>query len=95
MERRFTQSVTAAVEKRADGRRAIVGHAAVYYRADDPGTEYQLFPDLKERIMPGAFDRAAREDDVRALFNHQPDNLLGRTTAKTLALTIDEKGLRY
>ncbi len=45
--------------------------------------------------MPGAFDRAVREDDVRALRNHDVDNLLGRTKSGTLRLSVDSQGLRY
>jgi len=32
---------------------------------------------------------------VRALLNHAPDNILGRTAAGTLRLTTDDVGLRY
>lgn len=73
----------------------ITGYAAVYYRADDPGTEFELWKGMRERIMPGAFDRAIREDDVRALFNHDSSLILGRTKAATLRLSTDERGLRY
>ncbi len=45
--------------------------------------------------MPGAFDRAIREDDVRGLFNHSPDMVLGRTKAKTMRLSVDAMGLAY
>jgi hypothetical protein len=49
-----------------------------------------------ERIAPGAFRSAlARPDDVRALFNHDPSLLLGRTANGTLRLTEDARGLRY
>lgn len=97
MERRFVpvQSAPVRVETREDGSRFIVGYASVFFSASDPGTEYELWPGIKERIMPGAFDRAAREDDVRGLFNHEADNLLGRTTARTLTLSVDGRGLKY
>lgn len=96
VERRFTAQARArvALEERAEGAPKIVGYAAVYYDGT-PETEYELWKGVRERIMPGAFDRAIREDDVRGLFNHNPDNLLGRTSAKTLRLTSDKTGLRY
>lgn len=96
MERRFSPAASHRVEVRADGdsARAIQGYAAVYYDGTE-GTEYRLFSDLVERIMPGAFDRAIAEaDDVRALFNHDSSLVLGRTPA-TLSLKSDETGLKY
>lgn len=87
---------TIPTEVRADDEGGkLAGYAAVFYRADDPGTEFQLWPGLKERIMPGAFERAIAEDDVRGLFNHDANIVLGRNTAGTLALSEDGQGLRY
>ena len=74
----------------------IVGYASVFFDKDDQGTEFEIFDGFVERIMPGAFDRAIREnDDVRALFNHDPDNMLGRSESGTLRLSVDRRGLRY
>lgn len=51
---------------------------------------------FKERIMPGAFSRTLKENaDVRALKNHDPNFVLGRTKAGTLKLEQDSKGLRF
>jgi HK97 family phage prohead protease len=73
----------------------ISGYAAVYYDAGDPGSEYRLWDDLVERIMPGAFDSAIRDNhDVRALFNHDPSMILGRL-GTTLRISSDATGLRY
>lgn len=47
-----------------------------------------------ERIAPGAFAEAIRHDDVRALFNHDPNYVLGRNTAGTLELREDDNGLQ-
>ncbi len=96
MERRFVGAAQCRVriENRADDKRAIVGYGAVYYDGT-PATEFKLWSGTVERIMPGAFDRAVKEDDVRALFNHDPNHLLGRSTAGTLKLSTDETGLRY
>jgi uncharacterized protein len=73
----------------------IQGYGAVYYDPADEGSEYRLWSDMAERIRPGAFDRAVREDDVRGLFNHESSEILGRTTNNTLVLSVDSKGLRY
>jgi HK97 family phage prohead protease len=74
----------------------VQGHASVYFDAADPGTRYMLWEDVEERVMPGAFDRALRENqDVRALFNHDSNQVIGRTSSGTLKLSTDDKGLRY
>ena len=98
VEKRFVgqDQAEVRVEEKTKGKPEIVGYAAVFYREDDPGTEYELWTDMRERIMPGAFDRAIKEgDDARALFNHDPNQILGRRSAKTLALDADDKGLLY
>jgi len=97
MERRFL-SVTACpvrLEERGSDPPFVVGYAAVFHDDADPGTEYQLYDDLRERVMPGCFDRSLKEDDCRGLLNHSPDQLLGRMGAGTLKLSCDAKGLRY
>jgi HK97 family phage prohead protease len=73
----------------------LVGYAAPFYQRGNAGTEYQLYDDLVERIMPGCFDRALKEDDCRALFNHNVDFILGRASAGTMKLSVDKVGLRY
>lgn len=50
---------------------------------------------FKEIIEPGAFGEAlAGGPDVRALFNHDSNMVLGRTTNGSLALAEDAHGLR-
>jgi HK97 family phage prohead protease len=96
MERRMTPTGDVKVETRADGGQTLVGYAAVFYRDGDAGTEYRLGPDVVERIAPTAFNRALQEKhDARALFNHDPNMLLGRAGAGTLRLSVDARGLRY
>lgn len=48
-----------------------------------------------EFIERGAFEPARLEDDVRALFNHTPNMVLGRTRSKTLRLWVEDSGLGY
>mgnify|MGYP001558303859 CR=1 FL=1 len=87
LERRHFTLDALRVEARADGKRRIVGHAAVFN---------QLSEDLggfREQIAPGAFAEAIKTDDVRALLNHNPDFILGRNTAGTLTLAEDARGL--
>lgn len=90
MERRFLKG--AQVRAKAGDKPGIEGYAAVF------DEEYVLYEDtgmrMVETIAPGAFS-AVLDQDVRCLFNHEPDNVLGRTTNKTLRLAEDKKGLSY
>lgn len=84
--------MTLPVEGRAGetGERRLSGYAALY------GVEATIGGFFREVIEPGAFRAAlARKDDVRALFNHDPNLILGRTAAGTVTLSEDERGLRY
>jgi HK97 family phage prohead protease len=47
-----------------------------------------------EEIAVGAADDVMN-DDVRGLFNHEPNLVLGRTKAGTMTMHIDTVGLRY
>lgn len=86
------------VERRAAAGQAggdvaeIVGHAAVY---DEWTTLYEgSYWVWREVVRPGAFDRALREkQDVRCLFNHDPNFILGRTKSGTTTLSSDKTGL--
>lgn len=71
-----------------DGPKYIEGYAAVFNkRSQDLGG-------FQEVMMPGAFNNVMG-DDVRALFNHKSDFVLGRSKSGTLELTQDEVGLKY
>lgn len=88
----------ASVRMDGDTPQAITGYGAVFYNANDPGTEYRIWNDFYERIMPGAFDRALREDDVRSMFNHDANQLLGRRRfhdEDSMRISVDSVGLRY
>lgn len=77
------------IERRNDDTKAITlrGHAAVFNSlSEDLGG-------FREQIIPGAFKEAIETDDIRALFNHDPNFVLGRNRAKTLTLAEDARGL--
>jgi uncharacterized protein len=69
----------------------IVGYAALFNEETVIGSYYGF----REVIAPGAFADAITNDDVRALFNHDVNIVLGRNVSKTLRLEEDETGLRY
>ena len=50
---------------------------------------------FREKIDKGAFDDAIAKSDVRALKNHDPNLLLGRTTSGTLRLDSNAVGLKF
>lgn len=75
------------METREDGEDLYIeGYFAVF------NSVYELWPGATESIAPGAFDESAG-DDVRALYNHNTDLVLGRTTAGTMEIRQDEHGL--
>lgn len=79
-----------------DGKQpTISGYAARYYVPGDSTTEFLLWENAVERIKPGAFDQALQSSDVRALFNHDPNYVLGRNKSGTLQLASDDRGLSY
>jgi Escherichia/Staphylococcus phage prohead protease len=86
IERRAVAEVRA--KEKDDGGSTIEGYAAVFnVMSEDIG--------FREVIMSGAFDRALKEQhDVRALVNHDSNQILGRTKSGTLTLEVDEHGLR-
>lgn len=53
------------------------------------------FSDWDEEVAPGAWAKTISEGDIRSMFNHNTDRLLGRTKSKTLTLSEDDTGLRY
>jgi len=71
-----------------DGVTHLVGYAALFnvWSLDLGG--------WVEMVEPGAFTTSLKTADVRALFNHEEQYILGRTKAGTLTLAEDETGLR-
>lgn len=77
------------VDDTLDGK--IVGHASVFDSWSE--TLGGIFP-FKEIVRKGTFKDTIKVDDIRALFNHDPNYVLGRNIAGTLELEEDEIGLR-
>lgn len=55
---------------------------------------YEGSPEVREVIEAGAFTKTLRESDVRAVWNHNSDFVLGRKSNRTLSLWEDSRGLR-
>lgn len=69
---------------------AIDGYASVF---DSWSEELGGNQPFRERVVKGAFEETIQNDDIRALFNHDPNYVLGRNKAGTLILEEDDKGL--
>lgn len=73
-----------------DGTFEIEGHAAVFNRHS------QDLGGFVEQVDRRAFNKTLADGpDTRALFNHNPSFILGRTRAGTLDLSTDAIGLHY
>lgn len=76
----------------ANGAPVIRGYGAVYNVVTTIGGEEYGFDEM---FAPGAFAQSITEADVRCMFNHDTDNVLGRTKPGTLRLAEDATGLAY
>lgn len=71
-----------------NGKTFVRGYAAVFNSMSEDLGGY------KEIIDPAFFNEVL-QDDVRCLLNHSDNNVLGRSTAGTLTLDVDAKGLFF
>ena len=87
-ETRIFQFEKLNVEERADGMGPkITGYAAVFDKwSEDLGG-------FREKIRAGAFKKAIGKSDVRGLFNHDSNYVLGRQSNGTLTIKEDKNGL--
>lgn len=84
---RQIRSIASQFETREENNERIIeGYFAVF------NSNYDIAPGMSESIAPGAF-RNTLAGDIRALVNHDTTLVLGRTTARTLELSEDERGL--
>lgn len=85
--RNLEQTVEIRNDEGTEGN-AITGYALKFSRwSQDLGG-------FKEIISPGALD-GADMSDVRALIDHTPTNIIGRNTAGSLKIEIDDIGLKF
>ena len=88
MERRILDVESLEVRADDEGKvKTIAGYAAVFDKLS------VVMWGFREKIAPGAF-RESLKEDVRALWNHDTNHVLGRTTAGTLRLDEDGHGLK-
>jgi hypothetical protein len=78
------------IRKADDGKTTIAGYAVVFEKLSQP-----IMGMFREKVRAGAFAGALKQNNIRALWNHNSDYVLGSTKAGTLRLSEDEKGLRF
>lgn len=76
----------------ADGKKMLVGYGSVFNQSTTIGG---FFYSWDEEVAPGTWDKSISEGDIRSMFNHDTNWLLGRTSNETLRLSSDKTGLRY
>ena len=83
------RALPSALHSRAadDGKKIIEGYFIVTNR------QTELWKGAYETVSPDALKNISNADDVRALFNHDSNIVLGRTKAKTLSLEVRNDGL--
>lgn len=67
----------------------LAGYAAVFDVLTDE------FWGMREKVARGAFEESIKVDDVRMLFNHDPNYVLARNRSKTLKMWEDKHGLAF
>lgn len=83
-----TMDFEVRIEEKEGEAPKIVGHAAVFDQETNIGGMF------REMVAPGAFTQTLKDkDDVRGLFNHDSNFVLGRTKSGTMELKEDKTGL--
>src|SRR5580698_5694681 len=85
---KIERRVFRAEVRKTEGARKISGTAVVFNQRSENLGGYV------EQIDPAAFDDCDMSD-VRCLFNHSDNHVLGRTASKTLSLTCDGNGMNF
>lgn len=81
---------TEAIEvRKTDNGMVAVGYAIRYNKLS------QNLGGFVERFAPGSAEKTVKEQDIRALFNHESGALLGRRGANTLRISSDAEGVPY
>lgn len=83
--RTITGSVSLRMKDGEEWPEYVEGVAAVTEQRTDIGW-------FEEEIARGAFDEALKVSDIRVLGNHDPNQMLGRTSAKTAEVWVNADG---
>jgi len=90
MERRILQATQMEIRKADEGPTTIEGYAAKFNVDSVPMWGFT------ERIAPGTFTRTLKENpDIKALWNHDSNCVIGSTKGGSLQLSEDDVGLKF
>lgn len=88
IEKRYLETTEVRADADEENKRKITGYALKF------GTWSEDLGGFIETIEPSALNETDMSD-VRALFDHDPQKIIGRTKSGTLKLWKDEVGLRF
>ena len=88
---KITNSIfDAKIELRSEEDKKILkGYAVKFESLSNP------LPRFREKVRRGAFINSIKKNNIRALWNHNPDLVLGSTKNGTLQLEEDDIGLKF
>ncbi len=88
IERRYILAEDLEIRKKDAEKTKLVGYAAKFNQLSEN------LGGFREKVSPGAFSKTIKTNDVRSLWNHDRNYVLGRKSAGTLTLEEDDKGLK-
>jgi len=85
----FDAEIELRSDESDDSKKTLSGYAAKFDSLSVP-----LY-NFREKIKKGAFAKSIEKNNIRALWNHNTDFVLGSTKNKTLRLQEDDRGLKF
>lgn len=90
--RTITPQILRATTAGDDGEGPVIeGYCSVFNQSTTIGNYYRY----DEEVAPSCWTETIAQDDIRSMFNHDTNWLLGRNTAGTLDLLEDDVGLFF
>jgi HK97 family phage prohead protease len=88
--RTFFEASGLEIRKAADGKETLSGYAVKWDQLSKP-----IRGMFREKVASGAFTNSLKENNIRGLWNHNSDFVLGSTGAGTMRCQEDKSGLAF